>query len=153
MDGARLLTAVLHDIDLATIWPTNRIDVISQHPECRPHSLPIGQLHACLDPTVAGLKFGLGLDAGRSIVQTPIGFLPGDDGQISCSIQGGILRPVRVVFQLIVAPTRIIPPIVKDPFGGIGQLPAGSVEGILPDQLPVDFIRTGIVVAAPQEAA
>ena len=43
-----LLPDVLHDVDLATLRPTDGIDVIAEHPECGPDPLSSGDLDAGL---------------------------------------------------------------------------------------------------------
>src|SRR5579863_5775065 len=46
VERARLLSDVLHNVDLAALRPAGGIYVIAQHPECWPYSLPARNFYA-----------------------------------------------------------------------------------------------------------
>src|SRR5262245_44757702 len=59
---------ILHDVNLATTWPTNRVNVCAQHPESGPNSLPAWDLDVCLDAPVSPRPLPFGQHADRKRV-------------------------------------------------------------------------------------
>jgi hypothetical protein len=52
MDGQGLAPDLFHDVDLAAARPSDIADVIAQHPEGRPNSLPVRQLDPSFKTTI-----------------------------------------------------------------------------------------------------
>src|SRR5205823_6370273 len=72
VDRRRLAANVFHDVDLSAVRPVRRIDIIPQHPKCRPEPLPVGNLDARLEPAIRLLELALGLDARGGVLALPV---------------------------------------------------------------------------------
>src|ERR1700693_1107383 len=136
---------VLHDVDFAASRPTDRIEVLAEHPECWPNALTergfdAGDDHAIL-PTVirgvCGCSRTAGLQSGRRV-------LPGAaahraDDQIAVAILEDVLAGIGIGFSLTVAPSAVAEIVI--PFGGIGWAAGRPVELVAPDELPTRGLR------------
>src|SRR2546423_15008887 len=63
----RLAADVLHDIDLARLRPTDSVDVVAEHPERRPQTLPARNTDARLEAAVRLGEEPFGLDPRRGV--------------------------------------------------------------------------------------
>src|SRR6267154_1743019 len=61
VDGAGFPADIFHDVDFAALGPTDGRDVVTKHPEGRPHSLP-------------GRNFDAGFEAAVGLAETALGF-------------------------------------------------------------------------------
>src|SRR5207249_6633995 len=68
MNDRRLFTDVFHDVDLAAVGPMDSIEVVTQHPKCRPNSLPVRDLNSRLKPSVRLAELILGEQSCGSVV-------------------------------------------------------------------------------------
>src|SRR5437016_9948661 len=108
MNDRRLLTDVLHDVDLAAIGPVRSVDVVTQHPKCRPNTLAVGNLNPRLKPSVGLAELILSKQSCRSVVATYAirpgqGFLDRlDHQQATGAIR--VCSAARVGFELVVTP-------------------------------------------------
>jgi hypothetical protein len=74
MNQTGLFADVLHDVDFAALGPADGRNIVAQHPECGPHSLPRGNLDAGLEAAVGLREQALGLEArGREFPRDVIG--------------------------------------------------------------------------------
>src|ERR1700726_2896962 len=100
---------VFHDVDFTACWPVGRWKIVSQQPECRPHSQPGWNLYASLKSSVNLTKSSLRLEARRSITAL---HAAGARELFPCGLnhEVAILQPQvfgarRIVFQFFVPPT------------------------------------------------
>src|SRR5678816_636011 len=97
----RLLSEMLHDVDLTTLGPADTIDVGAQRPECRPYSPPGRHLQASFEHAVPEGVPVLGADSGRGVVphdgvHSPKLLSTGDDSETTTSVLMGVGLPGRV---------------------------------------------------------
>src|SRR5215472_10008492 len=116
-----LLADVLHDVDLAAGGPADGIDVVTEHPERGPDSLPGRNLDASLEAPVGLREVGGGLQAGRGVaagdtVGAGVVLLEHVDDEVSILLNG-ILGACRVVLELVVSPA--IAAALERPFGRV----------------------------------
>src|SRR6266853_14229 len=109
VNDRRFLPDVFHDVNFAATWPSHRAAIIAQHPECRPHSLPVWNLDARFKATILLFKLAGGLHPRRSIVARDtvgpgICFLECGDNQRTI-LNLRVLRATRVVLWFVIAPT------------------------------------------------
>src|SRR5229473_306875 len=64
----RFLADIFHDVDLAASGPADGTDVVTQHPECRPETLAVGNFNSRLKPSVGLSELILSEQSGRSVV-------------------------------------------------------------------------------------
>ncbi len=100
---------VLHNVDFATGWPRDLIDVGSQHPEGRPNALSAGNLDACLETPVGLRELALRLQSGGRIVPAHavgagVFFFNNLDDELPI-MQVRILRTGGIGLQFVVAPS------------------------------------------------
>src|SRR6266567_3324779 len=68
MDGAGLLANIFHDVDFAALGPADDRDVVPQHPESGPHSLPRGNFDARFKAAVGLAEKSLRFEPCGSVV-------------------------------------------------------------------------------------
>ena len=68
MNDRRLFTDVFHDVDLAAVGPVGSIDVVTQHPKCRPDTLAVRDLNSRLKPSVCLAELILSEQSCGSVV-------------------------------------------------------------------------------------
>jgi hypothetical protein len=105
-------------------------DVVAQHPERGPQSLPARDLHARHDPAVALGAQALGLEARRGVglAAERLGTRLDHEG---AAVEPGVLDPIGIELELGVSPA--VAPDVPGPARGVE---CGAVELVVPDQLP-----------------
>ncbi len=158
-DLLREAADVLHEVDLAGLWPTHPVDVRAQTPECGPEACrAVWHLDARLDATVGELRLELGQQPGRGVVALAVVAhlalcLPGGDDEVARTIGGSVLRAVRVVLQFAVAPAGdavdgavadLVAPVVR-----VGERARSLVEFVGPHQVPTP--RTGVRFAVVED--
>src|ERR1035441_418459 len=131
---------ILHDVDFAAGGPTDRPDVLAEHPERRPDALTkwnldAGDDHPVLPIAVGGMRRG----SRTSALQTRGGVVAGTvanraNDQIAVAILEGILRRIGIGFGLAVSPSAAAQIVI--PLGGIGRTSGRSVEFVAPYELP-----------------
>src|SRR5260221_4898729 len=136
MVDSRLLADIFHDVDLAALRPANGINIFSQHPERRPHSLPRGQLDARLESPVRLREQTLRLQSRRRVVEflavrPGVRLPPRRDYQLPI-LNPRILRAIRVVLQLMIPPPA--PANVVCPLRRIRQRAVLPIKLIAPHQ-------------------
>ena len=94
---------MLHNINLATLWPSNIFIIRPQHPERRPNALPNWNLNSCLYFPGLNFFFVIAYDAGRSVIPIIVS---------RCNFQGTIAnfqvrRGIGIILQFIVSPTTV----------------------------------------------
>src|SRR5215813_5112814 len=65
---SRFAADIFHDVDLAALRPAVRGDVIAQHPESWPHSLPCRNFDKRFKSAVRLIEKSLRLQSGGSVV-------------------------------------------------------------------------------------
>src|SRR5437660_10782285 len=70
MNNRRLLADIFHDVDLTAVGPMNSIDIVAQHPECRPDALAKRNLDPRFETAIGLAELGLREQSGRGIVAT-----------------------------------------------------------------------------------
>src|ERR1700682_1420545 len=108
MNNRRLFADVFHDVDLTAIGPAGCINVVAQHPKCRPDALTKGNLDARFKPSVGLRELIPGKQSRRSIVasyviRTSEGFLERLDYQCA-TLEIGVGRAARVGLKFVVPP-------------------------------------------------
>src|SRR5258706_818156 len=68
MNDRRFPANILHDVNLAAVWPASGVDVVTQHPKCRPDTLPVRYLDPCLKPSVGSAELVLSEQSCRRVV-------------------------------------------------------------------------------------
>ena len=64
VDHRRFPADILHDVDLTAVGPVNRIDIVAQHPECRPDALPKRNLDPRFEAAIGLAEFILSEQSG-----------------------------------------------------------------------------------------
>src|SRR5579871_6391479 len=106
---------IFHNVDLAARWPAHRGDVVSQHPESRPHSLAVGNLDASLHAAVLhgiepfGFHASRGIYAGLWILNMYV--------EMAETVQVHVFGRIRVCFEFVV-PAAVGAEIVR-PVNGV----------------------------------
>src|SRR5262245_57979979 len=123
MNGRRFSADVLHDVDLATVGPMNRVDIFTQHPKCRPDTLAKGNLDSRFEPTVLLTELLFGEQPGRSIVPrylvgTSESFFHYCDNQRAI-LDVGVDSTTGVSLEFVVAPA--VAAYVKRPSGRVNR--------------------------------
>src|SRR5580658_5393442 len=108
VNGAWFLADVFHDVDLAAFRPARRGDVLAQHPECGPYSLPFGDFYSRLEAAVGLCKKILRFETGggvfaRYAVGAGVGFFLRGDYEISF-FDVCVFFAVGVGLEFVVAP-------------------------------------------------
>src|SRR5262245_58386733 len=111
MHDRGLATDVLHDVDLAALRPTDRLDVAAKHPEGGPDTLTPGNPDACFDPTISARKESLRLESARRVETLPVPARVGrrrwlrerGDHQVAISVERHVLCARRVELSFLVA--------------------------------------------------
>src|SRR5437764_15469124 len=67
VNQTRFFADIFHDVDLAAGGPAGFVDVVAQHPKCRPDALSARNLDAGLEAAVGLRKFAKCLQARRSV--------------------------------------------------------------------------------------
>jgi hypothetical protein len=74
MNQTGLFADIFHDVDFAALGPAYRRNIVAQHPECGPHSLPRGNLDAGLEAAVGLREQALSLESrGRELARDVVG--------------------------------------------------------------------------------
>ena len=138
MSHGRFLANVFHDVNLAATWPTCYVDIVPEHPECRPHSLPERQFDASLETAVGLAEFSKRLQPSGGVVsgfriRFRILLVQGSDDEIAIS-QKDVGRAVGIILEFLVAPT--LTPGFENPLGTIHGRPIRTIELIAPNQFP-----------------
>src|ERR1043166_2869441 len=94
MNGRRFSADVLHDVDLTAVGPMNGFDIFTQHPKCRPDTLPEGDLDSRFEATVLLTEFLSGQQPGRCVV--PGYFIGTGESFLQCSDDQGAIFYVSV---------------------------------------------------------
>src|SRR5260370_7816331 len=68
VNGARLLPDIFHDVDFAALRPAIVSDIVAEHPEGRPHSLPRGNLDSRFDAAIGLAEKPLGFQTRRGVI-------------------------------------------------------------------------------------
>src|SRR5260370_20088067 len=68
VNDARLLADIFHDVDFAARGPADGSDVVAEHPEGGPHSLPSGYFYAGFEATVGLAEEALGFEASGGVI-------------------------------------------------------------------------------------
>src|ERR1044071_7562261 len=72
VDHRRFPADIFHDVDLAAVGPVSRIDIVTQHPECRPDALAKRNLDSRFETTKRLAEFVLRQQSGRRVVASYI---------------------------------------------------------------------------------
>ena len=131
---SRFLADIFHDVYFAALRPAVRGDVLSQHPERGPHSLPSGNLDPRFKAAVGLREEALRFQASRSIVTgnsicaSERFFLRGYDeiAALKLCVDGAI----RVRFELLIAPAAASE--VISPLCGVGSRTVCAVKFVAP---------------------
>src|SRR5690348_14110012 len=99
-DG-RLSADVLHHIDLAACGPAGYPNIATEHPECGPEALTVGDLHARFDLPVREGELALCLDASRSVGGAVVEDL---NHEMTSTILKNVAGIARVRFEFVIAP-------------------------------------------------
>src|SRR5260370_18745723 len=67
-NDARLLADIFHDVDFAARGPADGSDVVAEHPEGGPHSLPCGYFYAGFEAAVGLAEEALGFEASGGVI-------------------------------------------------------------------------------------
>src|SRR5438552_6207761 len=92
-------------------------DVVAEHPESGPHSLPRGNLDARFEAAIGLAEQALGFHTSRGVIPrnaigAGVGFFLGDDDEIAAP-DLSVLRSIGVVLEFLVAPAvaaNVVPP-------------------------------------------
>ena len=122
---------VFGDIDFTATRPACRGKIRSQHPQRGPEPHARGEFGAKLEPSVLFPIEALRLHARRSVVEATYRLLPGLDMEQAVA-HVSVLRAVRVVLELVIAPAIIVPGLE----GPISRIDGSSVELIAPHDIP-----------------
>ena len=136
MNHARLFPDVFHDVDFAALGPAGGRDVVAQHPESRPHSLPCGDFDAGFEAAVGLGEQALGLETrrgvlARDVVRSCVLFLAGGDYQISV-FDARVFSAIGVPLEFLIAPATAAE--VVGPLFGVGERTVGAVELVVPHE-------------------
>src|ERR1051326_579774 len=142
MHGRGLAADVLHDVDLAAARPTDRGDVVAEHPERRPHTLSAGNANASLEPAVGLGEEPLRLDARRCVATDSVPARIGrirrlgnrSDDEMSTAIEADVLGTRRIELTLLIPPAAATG--LPRPFRSIEGRAGGSVELVAPHECP-----------------
>src|SRR5207248_11156971 len=115
MPPGGLVPDLLHDVDLATPWPSHSRDVVTQHPERRPQPLPARNLHACLDPAVLPRAQPLRLEPRRGVRLVAERLAPCLNHQVAV-FESRVLDPIGIELDLAGPPAGA--PRLAHPFPG-----------------------------------
>src|SRR5205085_7616197 len=104
VDYRRLAPDVLHDVYLAAVGPARRLDVVAEHPEGRPHPLPVRNTDARLEAAVRLLELTLRLEARGGVLALAVPaavlrrerLLGGGDDEVAGPVRRGVLRAAGV---------------------------------------------------------
>src|SRR5260370_5644816 len=66
--GARLLPDILKDADFAALRPAIVSDIVAEHPEGRPHSLPRGNLDSRFEAAIGLAEKPLGFQTRGAVI-------------------------------------------------------------------------------------
>src|SRR5204863_896574 len=104
--------------------PADATDVVAQHPERRPHTLPARDLHAGLEVPVGLGESAGSVEPGRGELAPAVPAVevarilpPGGDHQVALAVQRGVAGAVGVPLPLVVV----------DVVAGLGE-PAAAVD-------------------------
>src|SRR5689334_8210702 len=109
MNYRRLLADVLHNVDLAAVGPMNSIDVITQHPECRPDALAKRNLDSCFEAAIGLAELVLREHSGRGVGASYVVsagksfFYRFDDQRTVFKMR--VCSAARIGFEFVVTPT------------------------------------------------
>src|SRR5258707_7110706 len=134
VDGAGLLADIFHDVDFAALRPADGSDVVAEHPERGPHSLPLGNLDAGFKPAIGLAEEAYRFEASGSVV-AGCAATAGVAGLVLCgndqvaSQHLGVFREAGITFEFVVAPA--VAAGVVCPLGRIERSSIGSVEFVV----------------------
>src|SRR5450830_307770 len=140
MRDSRLASDVLHDVDLAALRPSDRIDVCAEHPEGGPESLPAWDADPCLEATVCLREQTLGLEPRRRVATSSVPALvrrrrrlgARRDHEVAIAVQRNVFGARRVELPLLVA--EAISAGICDPLRAVERRARRSVELVTPDR-------------------
>ena len=130
-----------HDVHFPAVGPAYVAEIVPQHPEGGPDSLPVRKPGSHFDFAVLEAEFAIGLDTAGGILVSAISLPHGFYDQIPVvGIVGvllhiNIIRTIGVVFQFAVAPTAASGFI--NPFRSVHSRTRRTVEFVAPDEPPV----------------
>src|SRR5690349_24106151 len=112
---------IFHDVDLSAVGPVSSIDIVTQHPECRPDALAKRNPDSRFEMPVRLVKLLLREQPGRRLVASYT-VSAGKSFLDRCDDEGTIFhmcicRAVRIGFEFIVTPT--LSANIKGPLGRI----------------------------------
>lgn len=104
----RFLTDIFHDVDLAAVRPASGVDVVTQHPKCRPDPLAVRDLDSRVKPSVGLAELVLSEQSCRTVIAGYV-VRPGKGFFERFNYQPAILdirvcSAARVGFQFVVTP-------------------------------------------------
>src|SRR6266481_2212033 len=108
VNGGGFLADIFHDVDLAALGPAHGRDVLAEHPQRGPHSLPCRDFDSCLEAAISLREEALRFEAcGRVSARHAVGagvvlFLRRDYQIPFFSIR--VLKATGVVLELLIAP-------------------------------------------------
>ena len=138
MNDRRLLADIFHDVDLAAVRPVSSIDVVTQHPKCRPDTLAVRNLNSRFKPSVSLAELILGEQSCRSVIASYVirageSFLNCFDYELA-TVLIRVYGSTRIGLEFVVAPA--VAADIKGPFAGINRRAVGAVELVAPNQAP-----------------
>src|SRR5215471_1118611 len=121
MHHSRLAADVLHDVDFSALRPSDRVDVLAEHPECRPHPLPGGNLDARLESAVGLREESLCFQTRGSVISrcsvcSRESLFLRSDGKVA-ALDLRVHRAVSVRLEFLIAPTVFANAQIVSPFG------------------------------------
>jgi len=141
----RRVADILHDVHLAAGGPSDRADVVPQHPKGRPNAVAVGHLDAgfhvaVLETLEAGSqKPGGGIAPHCAVIGVAGLGIDGDEGQglpvggVGVRDDLGVVRAGRVVLEFVIAPAAVAR--VVGPVGAIRGASHRPVELVAPNQV------------------
>ena len=128
-----------HDVNFPARRPAYRGDIFSEHPECRPQTLPRWQGRPNVNAPIFKRALPFRNHSGRRVLEAPKGFFFGRNEYTSVK-ESGIF--CSVVFQFIVPPAPISVADFKGPIVAQGR----RVKFIVPNQ-GVAWIAHGCTIS------
>ncbi len=108
VNGARLLPDIFHDVDFAALRPAIVSDIVAEHPEGRPHSLPRGNLDSRFEAAIGLAEKPLGFQTRGGVIPryaigAGVGFFLCGDHEIA-ALDLRVLCAIGVILEFVVAP-------------------------------------------------
>src|ERR1041385_1966957 len=138
MDHRRLLADIFHDVDLTAVGPMDSIDIVAQHPECRPDALAKRNLNPRFETAIGLAELAPGEQSGRGVVTSSVvsaseSFLDRLNDQRSI-LNVRVCCSARIGLELVIAPA--VAAKIKRQLCRINRRSSRAIELVAPHESP-----------------